>query len=276
LGNMMHLRRRSVKKIEASSYVYETTRDLAEFARFYENIYLPFAAKTAKFSFSRLVPFGVMEKWFLRGELLLVKLDGACLAGLLHHPESKDIVHCRVIAYSEGLAAQAAFYYLIQTAKKDGYKILNYGAASPFMTDGLFFYKKSLGMEIDYVDFSSVFGVKVCNFEDSAQDFLASNPFIFADSGSMTGLVTLLKPIEEANLPSICHDHYLRGLDQLMLLYPRTGKTRSEVFSSHSSVETMTAGVDSFIKLIRLANYEMGILDFKAPARKLDAAQKAC
>ena len=79
LGNMMQLRRRSFRKIEVNSYVYESTKDPADFKQFYQNIYLPFTSKSKRDSFSRLIPFGVMEKWFLSGELLLVKLNGARL-----------------------------------------------------------------------------------------------------------------------------------------------------------------------------------------------------
>jgi hypothetical protein len=262
LGNMNSLRRRSIRKIEASSFVYEATKDPAKLVQFYQDIYLPLVSKTEHSSLSRFTPFEIMEKWFLRGELLLVRQNDAYLAGLLYHPEHGDTVHCRVIAYSEGLAAQAALYRLIQTAKKDGYTTLNYGPASPFMNDGLFFYKKSLGMQTDVRDFDSFFGVKICNFEKPARDFLASTPFIFSAFKDVIGLVTLLKPLEEANLSSVCHDHYVQGLNKLMIVSPRIEKDE-QGSSPNVSLKAITSGIDSFMKLVHSANYKIGFFDLE-------------
>jgi hypothetical protein len=263
LGNMITLRRRSIRKIEASSFVYEATKDPEKLTQFYQEIYLPLVSKTEHSSLSRFTPFEVMKKWFLRGELLLVRQNDAYLAGLLYHPERGDTVHCRVIAYTEGLAAQAALYHLIQTSKRDGYTTLNYGPASPFMNDGLFFYKKSLGMRTGVGNFDSFFGVKICSFERSTRDFLVSNPFIFSTSKGMMGLVTLLKPLEEVNLSSVCHNHYVRGLNKLMIVYPQMEKDKPRFSSPTVSLKSITGGIDSFMKLVRSANYEIGFSDLE-------------
>ena len=273
LGNMNHLRRRSIKKIEATPFVYEPTKDPEKLKQFYQNIYLPLVSKKANFSFSRFTPFPVVEKWFLRGELLLIRQNDDYVAGLLYHPERNDTVHCRMIAYSEGLAGQAALYHLIKTAKKDGYTTLNYGPASPFMNDGLFFYKKSLGMRTDVRDFGSFFGIEICNFEKPARDFLASNPFVFSDFKDMIGLVTLLQPLEEVNLSSVRHNHYVRGLNKLMIIYPRTEKAEHEGFSSRGALKTITGGIDSFMKLLRSVHYEIDFFDFEESSGNTDADQ---
>jgi len=275
VGNMKQLRRRSIRKIEASSYVYEVTKDPAKFKLFYEDIYLPLVAKTEKDSFSRLIPFGVAEKWFLRGELLLIKLDDAYLAGLLYHPETNNTVHCRMIAYNEGLAGQAALYHLIQTAKRDGYTSINYGAASPFMSDGLFFYKKSLGMVIEFKDSTSIFGLKISNFEEPVREFLVNNPCVLTDSERMIALVILPRPVDEVNVSSICHDNYVRGLSRLFIAYPCEVNKHIGGLLPEASPQKLMGGLDSFISLIRSANYEIGFFDFEASLHNQDVTAKA-
>jgi hypothetical protein len=205
-----------------------------------------------------------VKKWFLSGELLLVKSNEGCLAGLLYHPESGDIIHCRLIAYTEGLAAQAAFYHLIRTAKENGYTKIDYGVAPPFMNDGLFFYKKSLGMEINPIT-DSVLAVKICNFKRPVQNFLINNPFIFTDFKNMIGLAMLSKHIEEANLSSFSHKHYVRGLHKLLLLYPKKYREKLGTLPSQGVSEMKLAAVDMLIQLMTAVDYELGIFSFEHP-----------
>lgn len=261
VANMMYLRRRSIRKIEDSQYVYEVTKNPKEFEDFYRDIYLPFSAKTARGSFSRLIPFDTVEKWFLSGELLLVKSAGGCFAGLLYHPEPGGIIHCRLIAYTEGLAAQAAFYHLIRTAKDAGYKKIDYGVAPPLMSDGLFFYKKSLGMEIDPI-MDSVLAIQICNFGKPVQDFLISNPFVFTDFKSMIGMAALSTSVDKVNLSSFCHKHYVQGLHKLILLYPKEYKKRLEALASQDIPDMKLSPINTLMQLTSAANYEMGILKF--------------
>lgn len=261
VADMMTLRRRSIRKVEDSSYVYEVTRDLEKFESFYRNIYLPFAAKTARESFSRLIPFATVKKWFLSGELLLVKSNNEYLAGLLYHPEPSGVIHCRLIAYTEGLAAQAALYRLIQKAKQDGYTRIDYGVAPPLMSDGLFFYKKSLGMEIDPV-MDAVLAVAICNFEKPVQNFLISNPLVFTDFKDMIGLVTLPRS-SDVNLSSLCHKYYARGLHKILFLYPEEYTEKFQALSSKAVSEIKLGALDSMVQLARTMNYEIGIFGFQ-------------
>jgi hypothetical protein len=178
----------------------------------------------------------------------------------VYNPEPNGVLHCRLIAYTEGLGAQAAFYYLIQKANQEGYERLNYGAAPPLMNDGLFFYKKSLGMGIDQ-KLDSVLAVKICKFEKPVQEFLINNPLIFTDFENTLGLVTLSKS-EKVNLSSLCQKYYLRGLQKLMLLYPEGYAERFPVLPSKSFHESKLCGLASLMRLARTMSYETGFIDF--------------
>lgn len=262
VANMMNLRRRSFRKIEGSSFIYEVTKDPETFECFYRDIYLPFAAKTEHISFSRLIPLATVKNWFLNGELLLVKSNDECLAGLLYHPEPQGTIHCRLIAYTEGLAAQAALYRLIQKAKEDGYTRLDYGVAPPLMSDGLFFYKKSLGMEIDPV-MDSFLAIKICNFKKPVQDFLVNNPFVFTDSKDMIGLVTLPRSESKYTLSSLCHKYRIRGLHKLLFLYPEEHSKTCQVPSPKAGSKINLKALDSMLELARTTNYEMSVFDLQ-------------
>ena len=264
-ANMMRLRRRSMRKARDSSYIYEVTKNPETLESFYQDIYLPFTSKTAHDSFIRPVPFALMEKWFLSGELLLVKSNDKCLAGLLYHREHESTIHCRSIAYTEGLAAQAGLYRLIRTAKEDGYTRIDYGVAPPFMSDGLFFYKRSLGMEIGITG-DDFLAVRLCNFEKPVQNFLINNPFVFTDFMSMIGLVTIdrsMKVADEVSLSSLCHNYHTRGLHKLLILYPQEYKEKFGALSSKDIHEMQLGALVSLTQLTHAANYELGILIFQ-------------
>lgn len=266
IARMMRIRRRSIQKIEQLPYSYEVTKSLDKLKYFYDKIYLPFTLEGTKTDIARLTPIETVKEWLQKGELLFVKSNGTHLSGLLYNPEN-GTMHCRLIAYSEGMAGQAALFHLIKTAKKKGYTKVNYGETSPFINDGLFFYKKSWGMEMKpKIKNYKVLGVKFCNFEKAVQGFLIDNPFIFTDFENLTGLVHLSSG--DINPHSLHHKYYTPGMHKLMILYPEKCKDAYQILAPQSCPMPILSAVYSMTELAAKAGFSACMFDFSKYSAK--------
>lgn len=148
------LRRRSIRKVRELKYTYEITKKKQKLDLFYHRLYLPYiykrhgkAAKPANF-------LDMVQK-FRKGGLLLVKLNGKYVSGILFATSGDTVSACCLGIYEgekqllDECSGQAALYFLIKWSKLQGFKELNYGVCKPFMNDGLFVYKKSWGMNVE-------------------------------------------------------------------------------------------------------------------------------
>jgi hypothetical protein len=260
IARMRRIRKRSIRKIEKFPYTFEVTRNLDKFNFFYHKIYAPFVSKTAREDFARSTPIAIAKEWFLKGELLFVKSNEEYLSGLLYHPENKS-VHCRLISYTEGMAGQAALYYLIQRSKEKGYTKINYGETSPFMSDGLFLYKRSWGMKIKpKLKGSPVLAIKLCNFEEAVQNFLASNPFIFTDFKGLIGLT--LQNSDHIDINSVYRKFYTPGLQKLIILYPRKKRNTLHLSTFKTCPLPTLSPIDFLVKLVSKMDFDACLIDF--------------
>lgn len=256
IARMRRLRRRNIRKIEGLSYVYEVTRDSDKFGFFYENMYVPFVSKTPEDS-ARLTSRSVAKEWFLNGELTFVKLGDTYLSGILHHPDNGSM-HCRLVAYEDGMACQAALYSVFKKAKQEGCTEVNYGETPPFMRDGLFLYKRSWGMKTK-AKLDTSYAIKFCNFEKAVQDFLIDNPFIFTDFKSLVGLVLLSS--NDVDFNSLYRKYYTPGIHKLVAIYPAIDKKAHDISASEDRAARGLGALDSLIELASEKKFEKRIFD---------------
>lgn len=260
LARMKRVRRRNIHKIKKLDYTYEVTRSLDKLKYFYDEIYLPFTSEGTKTDIARLTSRETTNEWLQKGELLFVKTSDTYLAGLLYHPED-GTSHCRLIAYSEGAAGQAALFHLIQMAKEKGHVRINYGETSPFLNDGLFFYKKSWGMEMKpKIKNYKVLALRLGNFGEAVQDFLIDNPFIFTDFESLIGLVFLDSC--NSNPDSLYSRYYTPGLHKLMILHPEKDNDAYQAMAGESCSTPKLNALDMIRQLAHEAGFETRMFDF--------------
>jgi len=256
-ARMKRVRKRNIQEIHGLSYDYEITRMRDKFHLFYQEMYLPFILKRPA-KLSGFTPIDPASEMFSRGGLILVKSKNRNVAGILYHFVNETL-HCALMAYDDGLAGQAALYFLIKWAKEKGYKEIHYGTTPPFMNDGLYLYKRSWGMKVNNNP-KRMLAIRFNNFERAVQDFLLDNPFIFRHSTSLIGLILL--NTNNVNPSILYRKYYTRGLNKLLTLYPeRDTRTRKMLNAGDSHVSVLEP-VNSLIKLVYYKNFNMRLIDF--------------
>jgi len=119
----------------------------------------------------------------------------------------------------KGLAGQAALFFLIDWAKMNGMKSLDYGNTLPFFNDGIFSYKKEWGMFMENHSNRYFCALKLNNPNKGSLAFLQQNPFIFVDKGGgMNGVVLVNHRPTKVELQQIFSKYYLPKLDSLIVI----------------------------------------------------------
>ncbi len=222
-SRMSRLRQRNIKSIRKLEYSYEITREPHKLNIFYYKMYLPYISKRCGGS-AKLVNFFTVSRILKRGGLLLVKLNGQYVSGILYGIYG-DIVGACCLGIYEGKdqylkegAGQAALHFLINWSKLQGYKEIDYGRCKPFMSDGLFTYKRSWGMKVRPSG-DLVLGLRVSNFNASVMEFLSENPLVFADSEGLSGVI--FQKVEETTEKGYLKLHasyYTQGLSRIVVV----------------------------------------------------------
>ena len=181
---------RRIKRLLKEGYSCETTKDPAKLKSFYYEMYLPhMLAKHGKSASP--VSFTECRRLFLKGDLLLVKKDQECVAGIILVPHGKELyqplIAVKDIERQMTWGSYAATYYTIVFGKQNGYTVVDFGDTPPFLQDGLFQYKREWGMRIRPAmgDGAQVFGAKFSNMSEATKDFLSTNPFVILDEKSL-------------------------------------------------------------------------------------------
>ncbi len=189
-------KRRKLKQVAGAGYTFELTRDLGALGSFYYGVYLPHMAKRHA-GCSLPISFSECRELFLRGELLLVKSGGACVSGNLLIPHGNElwepILGVRDVDKQLTLGSYSVYYFSILVGIERGFAKMDFGEAPPFMQDGLFQFKKGLGMWVRPASGSGaqVFGVRFSGVGEGLRRFLSVFPFVFFDGGELCGLVFL-------------------------------------------------------------------------------------
>ena len=191
--------RENIRKVRKHHYVYEAVCDHEKLHFFYYKMFLPYIRpRFGKLAF--LVSFGYMENFMQRGgELLLVKKGDEYVSGILISTAT-SIPMVAFMGVKDGRkdyvvkgAISALYYYTIIWAKERGYTKLDFGHCRPILNDGLFLYKKKLGMRIHrsprkhrtlYISID-----RLKPYHPYLEQFLINNPLIYEDKGQLKGLL---------------------------------------------------------------------------------------
>lgn len=223
-ARMSKRRRRNINIIKKKGFTYAITKDPEELYFFYNDFYLPHIIKRHGKS-AKPASFFEMKQIYRKGGLLLVKSNGKYVAGILYKLLGDVVCACYLgilkgaTQYSKEGAGQASLYFLVEWAKQNGFKEINYGPCNPFMNDGLFTYKKSWGMKAkSYGDL--VYGLRVSRFNTSVVDFLSENPLVFSESTTLNCLI--FRKAKRLTEEKLCmSSYYTRGLSKIVVgLYP--------------------------------------------------------
>ncbi len=134
---------------------------------------------------------------FSKGELLLVKSGEELVSGNLLVSHNREL-HSPIVGVSDvdkhlTLGSYSAYYFSILVGIQRGYTTMDFGETPPFMDDGLFQFKRDMGMWIRPAkgESAQVLGVKFSNIPMSGNHFLSTHPFIFVECERLSGLVFL-------------------------------------------------------------------------------------
>jgi hypothetical protein len=251
--------RENLRIVRRYNYSYKITRDPAEFAYFYSQMYLPYVTKRFE-ELSLPTGFRDMERVFKKGQLLLVKKENDYVSGVVIRMD-RDTVFAVSLGVIEGKiehlrtgALTALYYFTILFAKDKGYKWVDFGHCRSFLKDGVFNYKKHWGMEIRmYTGIRDVIGMKICNFHQGVETFLEKNPFIFIDQEKLKGLISVNQnhPLILEEVQSLVKTYSTPGLDCLVILSDQGFTQQAEEFANSCStqrVHLISTKTDAFFE----------------------------
>jgi hypothetical protein len=211
-------KRRNLEKVAKSNYTFEVTQDLSKLESFYYDMYLPHMLK--RHSGSALpISYSELKELFSKGELLFIKSGEECISANLLVPQGNElwepILAVKDVYKQFTLGSYAVYYFSILVGIQRGFTRMDFGETPPFMQDGLFQFKKGLGMWVRPAKGSSaqVFGLRFSNMGEVVRRFLFDNPFVFLDERGLSGLV-FLESIDVLSVKPFC----VSGLESLYVV----------------------------------------------------------
>ena len=210
--------RSDLRKIRNHALEYEVTRDPASFDEFYHGMYVPHITK-AHGDGGFIVPYAEKQELFRQCELLLVKMGGIRVAGvlLLHEPDGPRIWSLGVKdsndEYVRKGAVAAVFHFSFQYLASQGHSRVRIGASRPFLRDGVLRFKRKLSQTIASGS-PDCFGLKVLSDTPAVRGFLKANPFICRDDDGLFGTVFVDSgtPLAEQEIAALENSHLHQGL----------------------------------------------------------------
>ncbi|MFO0793911.1 MAG: hypothetical protein U0586_07590 [Candidatus Brocadiaceae bacterium] len=191
--------RNNFRKIRKYSYQYEVGFDKEKLHLFYHTMYLPYiCSRHGKLTV--LTTLNQMEDLLQKGELLLVKRGDKYVAGQLIYKAS-PVPIVSYLGVKDGnfdLVKQGAvfalYYYTILWAKEKGYTKLDFGHCRSFLNDGIFLFKKRLGMRVQRSPRKHrILYLSVKSINPYLEQFFANNPLVHEDQGVLKGLLFVQK-----------------------------------------------------------------------------------
>ena len=165
---------------------YEVGNDPELVEEFYYNMYLPYI--NSRHQKEALIGgFQTVKNLLLKGFLLLIKADGAVVAGSLVVPE-KDKIVLKILGVKDGKdeymrlgVIGATYYFGSLEAQKRGYKTLDIGRTRVLFTNGVTKYKISLKAKLipKKSRLRNYAFIKFLRNEKNVRDFLTHNPFLY-------------------------------------------------------------------------------------------------
>jgi hypothetical protein len=237
-------RKRSIKKIRSLNYSYVICRNNEKkFDFYYWKMYLPYIR--SRFAIGAQPTSYLRSKAFYRknGGVIFVLKGKRPIAGMLFRVRGKtlDVLNLGVYGgeqkYLKDCACEAALFFLIKWSKIKGLKSLNYGVTVPFLTNGIFQYKKEWGMFVEEVTDQLFCALKIVAFNENSLSFLLHNPFIFLGKNAMKEVVFVDHRLSKAELQKLFSIHLFPKVDSLIVIgyYDKKTEEKNVInFSSNS------------------------------------------
>jgi len=246
-----HGKRRNLRQVAEAGYTFEVTKDLSKLASFYYDVYLPHMLRRHS-GHALPISYSECKELFLKGELLLVKSGEECVSGsLLVHREDElwqPVLGVKDVDTKFTLGSYAIYRSSIVVGIEQGFARMDFGEAPPFMQDGLFKFKKGLGMWVRPALGSSaqVFGVRFSGVGEFVRCFLSVQPFVFVDGAGLSGLV-FLECVDDLSVKSFC----VLGLASLYVVSSSVDVSGLKVFRFEAlSVEDCLRGGSAVLRFL--------------------------
>jgi len=249
--------RENLREIRRHNYSFEMTKEPGKFEYFYYQMYLPYVTKRYK-ELAFVTAFRDMERAFKKGQLLLIRKGSDYVAGNILTVDQDTVLSVSLgikdgeIRHLREGALIACNYFTILWAKEKGYRWLDLGHSIPFFKDGLFSYKKSLGMGIKRSPrVRTVFGMKICNFHRGVQNFLEKNPFIFIAQEKPMALIVIDQnhPLTLEEVQLLARTYAIPGLHRLVILSDQGFTQETEEFGrSNQNVHLISKKPEVFFE----------------------------
>lgn len=234
-----------VRRIRKYGLTYRISRNLADFDRFYYQMYLPYI--THRFGrLTAISSYGALKTYFDRGWLLQALEGQQVIAAELQY-ERDNVYYMRSMGILGGDSdllrhgvSGAIYYYSIQEAIKRGCRAVDFGLTRPLLNDGVLRYKCKWGPVVSHGR-TLYQGLWVCVGGNglAATGFLARHPLAWMDStGRWHGLVLAQTdaPLTTADVKSLLKEYWIPGLETIVVVAPAG-------FSRSVSLERITGPV---------------------------------
>lgn len=178
-----------LRKIHKFAWRYRSTYDEADFREFYQRMYVPHIHATYGAG-AMITAYDELKREFDHGVLLLAYRDTVAEAGSLITRRRGQLCCAAIgvggdkstVIHEGGLAA--LYYFELQYAYKLGESFLHYGAARPFLNDGVLRYKRKWGFHV--TDHDPRGWLVIPSFRTPAvRQFLVANPFVHVRDGTL-------------------------------------------------------------------------------------------
>ncbi len=175
-----------LRRIRKFNLSYEVTNNPRDFEHFYETMHVPYI-KNRHGAESMFLSRKRIQKIFKESTLILLKKDNEVIAGDLLEQTSRGAA-LRLTGIKDGNldylrygAGVALYYFGILEAQKRGYKKINIGGTTPFLSDGLTRFKSFINAKIVPNTYLSKKCLWMMFLKDSAalENFFVKNPVVY-------------------------------------------------------------------------------------------------
>ena len=212
-----------IRRIRSNNLTCELSNEERDCHMFYHHMYVPYISKTHR-NEAVLISYANMSSKFKKCDLLFIKKDGECIAGILL-AYSKRGARLWALGIKDGNrdyvhngAIGALFYYSIEYLRGRGHRNVNLGASRPFLNDGILQFKNKWTPK-SFKAGNWGFLIETSSENPAARNFLLSNPFVFMDGTRFNGalFVNSSELSSPDNWERIHRKYYLSGMHKLIV-----------------------------------------------------------
>jgi hypothetical protein len=197
------VRKQELRLVRKHGYEYVVSHSEKDLETFYHDMYLP-SVKSRHGSLAIPSSFSETYQYFRHGLLLMIKRDGRYVSGCICFPQQRVVKFGEVGVLDSDMqlmreGAQGAVYYaLAHWANQQGYETVDFLGSWPFISSGLFWYKRKWGARVSISpDEHKRIWIRIQRDTPAVFHFLHNNPCVIMNSkGGLSGLIVIDDPNE--------------------------------------------------------------------------------